>query len=80
MQALLECFSQYDIVIFLLSASNSILVLYLWQLKLTSYTYQDLLFANSHRNMYYVLRYGVNKGNNKITELRTILQRESQNS
>jgi hypothetical protein len=26
------------------------------------------------------LKYKTNKGNNKITELRTILQRESQNS
>ena len=27
-----------------------------------------------------IYNYQVNKGNNKITELRTILQRESQNS
>ena len=53
MYALLECFPQYDIVIFLLSDSNGILVFYLWQLKLTFYTYQDLLFVNSHKNTYY---------------------------
>ena len=59
MQALLECFPQYDMVIFLLSVSNSILVFYLWQLKLTFCTYQNLLFVNSQRYMYYVLSYGV---------------------
>ena len=48
MHALLECFPQYDIVIFLLSDSNGILVFYL-----TFYTYQDLLFVNSHKNIYY---------------------------
>ena len=48
MYALLECFPQYDIVIFLLSDSNGILVFYL-----TFYTYQDLLFVNSHKNTYY---------------------------
>jgi hypothetical protein len=48
MHALLECFPQYDIVTFLLSDSNGILVFYL-----TFYTYQDLLFVNSHKNIYY---------------------------
>jgi hypothetical protein len=28
----------------------------------------------------HIFLFGLNKGNNKITELRTILQRESQNS
>ena len=31
-------------------------------------------------NIYIYIGNGMNKGNNKITELRTILQRESQNS
>jgi hypothetical protein len=31
------------------------------------------------RNIFIVLVLPINKGNNKITELRTILQRESQN-
>ena len=36
--------------------------------------------VNSLINHYGMLLYNTNKGNNKITELRTILQRESQNS
>jgi hypothetical protein len=34
----------------------------------------------THKTKYGVTRTPLNKGNNKITELRTILQRESQNS
>ena len=37
----------------------------------------QLQLVNLHRNWRYFV---INKGNNKITELRTILQRESQNS
>jgi hypothetical protein len=47
------------------------------------------LFNNGHKKLKLIVRVylivinildNINKGNNKITELRTILQRESQNS
>ena len=39
-----------------------------------------LSLARLYKNNVPMLKFPVNKGNNKITELRTILQRESQNS
>ena len=36
--------------------------------------------AHSQNILHVDVLYNINKGNNKITELRTILQRESQNS
>jgi hypothetical protein len=47
-----------------------ILFLYLNTVTVTTGTFEPSPLINSY----------VNKGNNKITELRTILQRESQNS
>jgi hypothetical protein len=41
---------------------------------------ENLWKRASYINNIYWLQYRVNKGNNKITELGTILQRESQNS
>ena len=41
------------------------------KIQIWSYLYKNV--TNPEKNM-------LNKGNNKITELRTILQRESQNS
>jgi hypothetical protein len=36
--------------------------------------------CKQEKSLYLRYTYNANKGNNKITELRTILQRESQNS
>jgi hypothetical protein len=43
-------------------------------------TYNFMLYVNVRRLNNSVLTYCMHKGNNKFTELRTILQRESQNS
>ena len=47
-----------------------------WRLKLEAQSEPETTIANANRNE----MSNINKGNNKITELRTILQRESQNS
>jgi hypothetical protein len=44
------------------------------------WSYNKLVSVVSFPNKIFVKKEWVNKGNNKITELRTILQRESQNS
>ena len=49
-------------------------------IQVLNYIYMYFAFVNCNTKRYSIKSSFINKGNNKITELRAILQRESQNS
>ena len=51
---------------------------YCWDITIEYHIIETSLKKNN--NIFFQYLYIANKGNNKITELRTLLQRESQNS